>query len=282
MTAPFRHVAVLGAGLVGGSFALALKRAFPETQIVGWDRPEVLARARERGAVDVAADSLAAACHQADLVYVALPVEETIRRLPAIAAAVSPNVLVTDAGSTKSAICRAAATAFSAPRKFIGGHPIAGREEGGIENAGADLFRGTPYVLIGGGEEDDCGRRFVAVVEAIGARPVWLPAERHDRLMAFLSHLPQLASVALAETVLDGAGDAAATLAGTGLRDTLRLAGSPHAVWADICRTSPDLNEALARLIASLEQIRARLKTGDLTGDFDRASRLYKILRGIE
>jgi prephenate dehydrogenase len=284
MTAPFRHVAVLGTGLLGGSFALALKRAFPETQIVGWDRPEVLARAREPGAVDAAAGSLAAACRQADLVYIALPVEETIRRLPEIAASALPDALVTDAGSTKSSICRGAAAAFGPPRKFIGGHPIAGREEGGIENADADLFRGTPYVLIGpGGEEgDERCRRFVAVVNAIGARPVWLPAERHDRLLAFLSHLPQLASVALAETVLDGAGDAAATLAGTGLRDALRLAGSPYAVWADICRTSPDLDEALARLIASLEQIRSRLKTGDLAGDFDRASRLYKILRGIE
>lgn len=283
MPAPFRRVAVLGTGLVGGSFALALKRTAPGIRIVGWDRPEVLARARSRGAIDHEAAGLAEACADSELIYVALPVEETIRRLPAIAAAAPVAALVTDAASTKLLVCRAAEREFSPPKQFVGGHPIAGREQGGIENAGPDLFRGAAYALIGSAEDaGERGARLVAALEAIGARPAWLSPEAHDRRMAFLSHLPQLAAVALAETVFAGAGDSVASLAGPGLRDSLRLAGSPYAVWEDICRTSPDLDDALVRLIAALEEIRRRLGAGDLAGDFERAGNLYKILRGIE
>jgi prephenate dehydrogenase len=291
MTPPFRRVTILGSGLIGGSFALALRRAYPEIRITAWDREEVLARARERGAIDEGTTDLAAACVEADLVYVALPVEVTIHRLPEIAAAVSPQALVTDATSTKSAVCEQARLAFQPPRLFLGGHPIAGRERSGIDHADPGLFRAAPYILIGepggpespsGEAEDDRVRRFVDVIHAIGVRPAWLDAAAHDRLFAFLSHLPQLASIALAETVLEGAGDAAATLAGPGLTDSLRLAGSPYDLWAGICRTSPALDDALARLIATLERIRAGLAAGTLASDFDRAARLYKILRRIE
>jgi prephenate dehydrogenase len=291
MTPPFRSAAILGCGLIGGSFAMALRRAFPEIQITGWDREDILARARERGAIDEASSDLASACREADLVYVALPVELTIHRLTEIAAAVSAEALVTDTASTKSAVCEKARVAFAPPRLFLGGHPIAGRERGGIDNADPDLFRNAAYVLIGApGDpessaaeaENDRIRRFIDVIHAIGARPAWLDAAAHDRLFAFLSHLPQLASVALAETVLEGAGDAAATLAGPGLADSLRLAGSPYDLWAGICRTSPALDDALASLIAALERIRAGLATGALADDFARASRLYKILHHIE
>jgi prephenate dehydrogenase len=291
MTSPFRRVAILGCGLIGGSFALALRRAFPEIAIIGWDREEILALARERGAIDEGSLDLAAGCDEADLVYVALPVEVAIHRLPEIAAAVPAQALVTDAASTKTAVCELARMAFAPPRLFLGGHPIAGREKGGIDNADADLFRDAPYVLIGrpgepepsaANAEDGRIQGFIKVIQAIGARPAWLDAAAHDRLFAFLSHLPQLASVALAETVLEGAGDAAATLAGPGLADSLRLAGSPYDLWEGICRTSPALDDALARLIATLERIRAGLATGAVADDFARAARLYKILRHIE
>jgi prephenate dehydrogenase len=293
MTLPFRRVAVLGSGLVGGSFALALRRAFPAIHILGWDRAEVLARARERGAIDEGTDNLASACGGADLVYIALPIEEAIRLLPEIAAVVSPEALVTDASSTKAAICAEAGVAFSPPRLFLGGHPIAGRERGGIECADPELFRGAPYVLAkaasaknaadaGESRRDARVEKFLEVIEAIGARPVWLDASEHDRLFAYLSHLPQLAAVALAETVLEGAGEAASQLAGPGLADALRLAGSPFSVWAGICRTNPELRGALDELIAALERIRERLRDAELRDDFQRANRLYKILRRIE
>ncbi|MDE3135606.1 MAG: prephenate dehydrogenase/arogenate dehydrogenase family protein [Acidobacteriota bacterium] len=291
MMPPFRRVAILGCGLIGGSFALALRRAFPEIAINGWDRDEVLARARERAAIDDGSTDLGAACREADLVYVALPVEVIVHRLPEIAAAAPAQALVTDAASTKTAVCERARLSFFPPRLFLGGHPIAGRERGGIDHADPDLFRNATYVLIGqsgerepSGEEAEDARipRFIDVIHEIGAQPTWLDAAAHDRLFAFLSHLPQLASIALAETVLEGAGDAAATLAGPGLADSLRLAGSPYELWEGICRTSPALDDALARLIATLERIRSGLATGALGDDFARAARLYTILRHIE
>jgi prephenate dehydrogenase len=283
MPLPFRRVAILGVGLIGGSFAFAFRRAFPAAFITGWDRPEVLNRASERGVIDQSCAELAAACRDADLVYLALPVEESIRRLPEVAAAVPDHSLVTDSGSTKTRVCEAARQTFFPPRLFLGGHPIAGRELGGCENASADLFSGTPYILIGNPESiDERVSRLVFVIREIGARLLWLDAENHDHLIAYLSHLPQLAAVALAETVLDGTGEAAASLAGPGLRDTLRLAGSPYALWADICRTSPSLGEAVDRLIAALERLRSRIGSDALAEDFERSARLYKILRGIE
>lgn len=283
MPSSFRRVTVLGVGLIGGSFALAFRRAFPSAHIAGWDRPEVLDRALERGIIDQAFADLPAACRDAELIYVALPVGESIRRLPEIAAVSAAHSLVTDAGSTKIRIGEVARQAFVPPRLFLGGHPLAGRELGGCEHASADLFAGAPYVLIGrAAVQDERASGLVIVVEAIGARPVWLEADEHDRIIAFLSHLPQIAAVAMAETVLDGAGESAASLTGPGLRDSLRLAGSPYAMWADICRTSPCLDEAIGRLIDSLERIRSRISSDALAEDFERAAQLYRILRGME
>ncbi|HVB33231.1 MAG TPA: prephenate dehydrogenase [Patescibacteria group bacterium] len=281
MSAPFPRATVLGVGLIGGSFALALRRAFPAVRVAGWDRGEVLDRALERGIIDRASTDLSGACRDADLVYLSLPVEESIRRLPEIAAAVPAGSLVTDSGSTKTLVCDAAQKAFLPPRLFLGGHPITGKELGGCEHASADLFSGAPYVLAGeSGPQDERISRLTAVIEAMGARPVWLAAERHDYLIAFLSHLPQIAAVALAETVLAETGEAAASLAGPGLRDSLRLAGSPYALWADIFHTSPCLDEAIERLIASLERLRSRVSSGALAEDFEQSGHLYKILRG--
>jgi prephenate dehydrogenase len=283
MPIPFPRVTILGVGLIGGSFALAYRRAYPEARIAGWDRGEVLAHAMERGIIDQAFSDLAPACREADLVYVALPIEESIRRLPEIAAAVPAGALVTDAGSTKIAVCAAARQAFLPPRLFLGGHPITGKELGGWENATVDLFTGAPYILMGRPEaQDDRVARLVKAMEAIGARPVWLGAKEHDHAMAFLSHLPQITAVALAEAVLEGVGEVAMPLAGPGLRDSLRLAGSPIAVWSEICRTSPNLDEAIGKLIAMLEQIRSRIGSGRLEEDFERSARVYRILRRLE
>jgi len=287
MSAPFHRVAILGVGLIGGSFALALRRAFPDVHVAAWDRREVLDRARQRGIIDQAFEDLAAACRDRDLVYLALPVEESIRRMPEIAAATPADSLVTDSGSTKVFVCDAARQAFPPPRLFLGGHPVTGKELGGCEHASADLFSGASYVLIQDpgsqpASQDARAGRLAGVIETIGARLVWLDAAEHDRLIAFLSHLPQIAAVALAETVLEGAGEAAGSLAGPGLRDSLRLAGSPYALWADICRTSPSLDEAIGRLVGSLERVRSRLRSDDLAEDFQQSARLYKILRGME
>ncbi|MGA7917118.1 MAG: prephenate dehydrogenase/arogenate dehydrogenase family protein, partial [Candidatus Acidiferrales bacterium] len=138
---PFLRVAILGTGLIGGSFGLAVRKEFPHIEVVGFDRPDVLAAACAREAVEETAKDISKAIRGADLIYIALPIGATIDALPAIAAAAKSDALVTDSGSTKVAICRAAQRAFQKNARFLGGHPMSGRESSGIAQADADLFR---------------------------------------------------------------------------------------------------------------------------------------------
>jgi prephenate dehydrogenase len=293
MAASFRRVAVLGTGLIGGSFALALRRHFPDSVVIGWDKTHVLRHALERGAIHEGIPDLTLAVSGADLVYVALPVGHTIELLPDIARLAGPNALVTDAASTKRSVCAVAAESFhSGGAHFLGGHPMAGKEISGIEAADANLFRGSKYALIhpsatekGNKERQPRVAAFVAVVEKLGAEPVWLEAEVHDRAAAVVSHLPQLLSVALAGVVRDQTDETGlpVTLAGRGLRDALRLAGSPYSVWRDIILTNSDnLERVLDLMIQALEQVRSDLRTRALEEEFSAAGELYKILRDLQ
>ncbi len=201
---PLRRVAIVGTGLIGGSFALALRRQFPSVSLVGFDRPEVLESARALGAVQEISATLAGAVRGADLVYVALPVGATIEALSEIAADAGANALVTDACSTKDVICRAAKATFASGARFLGGHSMAGKEQPGIDRADAELFRGAPYALIGSeNDTDERVRGFAETVRAMGANPVWCDAETHDWAVGIVSHLPQLVSIALARVVQD-------------------------------------------------------------------------------
>jgi len=297
--AAFHRVAVLGTGLVGGSFALAARRALPAARIVGWDKEDVLRQAEARGAIHERCADVYSAVSAADLVYVALPIGVTLDLLPEIARHAGLRTLVTDACSTKVAVCRAAASHFRAGALFLGGHPIAGREMSGIAQADAELFRGAKYVLIGevetspadaGGAaapsiEDARVASFVALVEALGAQPVWLDAETHDWAVAIISHLPQMVAVALANVVHDETDETGlpVTLAGSGLRDALRLAGSPHVLWRDIALTNREnIGRALDRVAQAIEDLRARLASRELEEQFDAANELYKLLRELK
>jgi len=291
------RIAVLGTGLIGGSFALAVRQAFPGTRIVGWDKPSVLERALELRVVDEAKPGLQEALEGADLVYVALPVGLAIERLPEIARQVPGHALVTDACSTKRAICSAAQKCFPDGVLFLGGHPMAGSELSGIEGADASLFQGAKYALVraeGGaisgehagraGHEDERITNFVRLIEAIGARPIWMDAVTHDRAAAFVSHLPQLISVALAGVTREATDQTGLplTLAGRGLRDALRLAGSPYSVWRDIVLTNTDnLDMALDRLTQAIEHLRAHLSQRELEEEFAAANDVYKLLHNL-
>jgi prephenate dehydrogenase len=285
-TIEFRCIAVLGTGLIGGSFALAVRQRFPSVHLVGWDRSEILQRAQERGAIDEAFTDLASALAGADLVYVALPVGHTLELLPEIARRVAANALVTDASSTKSQISRLAAECFRGSAAFLGGHPMAGKETSGIEAAEADLFRGAKYVLIG--EEAEASlreRQFAALVADLGAQPVWMDAETHDWAVTIVSHLPQMLAVALAGVVdeeMDETG-LPVTLAGRGLRDMLRLAGSPYSIWRDISLTNTtNIARALDRVSQAIEDLRTRLRSRDLETEFTRANEVYKMLKEMK
>jgi prephenate dehydrogenase len=293
MAASFRRVAVIGTGLIGGSFALALRKYFPDSVVVGWDKTQVLRHALERGAIHEAIPDLTLAVAGADLIYVALPVGHTIELLPEIARLAPPNALVTDASSTKRSVCTVAAESFhKGGAHFLGGHPMAGKEISGIAAADANLFRGSKYALIHPSAREKADKQreprvagFVALIEKLGAEPVWLEAEAHDRAAAVVSHLPQLLSVALAGVVRSQTDETGLpiTLAGRGLRDALRLAGSPYSVWRDIILTNSDnLERVLDQMIQALEQVRSDLRTRALEEEFSAAGELYKILRDLQ
>jgi prephenate dehydrogenase len=276
---------VLGTGLIGGSFGLAVRAANPNIPVIGWDRPEVLDRAVARGAITSPASSLHSAVSGADLVYIALPVGAIIEHLPEIERVAPPGALVTDTGSTKAAICRIAAHEFGHEKLFIGGHPIAGRELGGIDNADANLFRGAKYVLVGDEQEPRSARFAHWLANLLGAQTVWLDADTHDWATAIVSHLPQLVSVALASVMENETDETGlpASLAGAGLRDLARLAGSPYIIWRDICLTNTDnISRALDRLAQALDHLRTRLASRELEKEFAAANSLYKSLHNLE
>ncbi len=290
---PGRHlinrVTILGTGLIGGSFALALRKYTDGIGISGWDRADVIREAQARTVVDQGfSGELAPALRDADLIYIAMPIAATLDLLPEIARHAPAHALVTDAGSTKARILQSAEEVFpaeSGPR-FLGGHPIDGRELSGIAHADGDLFRGHTYALIGASSAQDDPRisAFVKILEKIGARPMWLGEPQHDYAVGLASHLPQLAAVALAGFLYDRLDENGLriTLAGPGLRDSLRLAGSPYSTWRDIVLTNQEvLGAALDLLARRLDDLRERLASRELEADFDAANELYKLLRSL-
>jgi prephenate dehydrogenase len=283
------RVTILGTGVIGGSFALALRKYTAEMHITGWDRPDVVREARSGGFVDEAfTGELAPSLRNADLIYIALPIGVTLDLLPEIARRAPAHALVTDACSTKVRIGQAAEELFPSSNGpfFLGGHPMAGRELAGLAHADADLFRGNAFALIGASSLQDDPRisAFVKILEKIGARPLWLGAQQHDYGVGLASHLPQLAAVALASFLYDRLDENGLpiTLAGPGLRDSLRLAGSPYATWRDIVLTNQEVLSAALDLFARrLDDLREKLASRELEADFDAANELYKLLRSL-
>jgi prephenate dehydrogenase len=283
------RVTILGTGLIGGSFALALRKYTTDMHIAGWDRPDVIREAQSTGAFDESfSGELALALRNADLIHIALPIAVTLDLLPEIARHAPSHALVTDACSTKVRITQAADELFPSANGpfFLGGHPMAGRELAGIAHADAELFRGNAYALIGASslQEDPRISAFVKILEKIGARPLWLGAQQHDYGVGLASHLPQLAAVALASFLYDRLDENGLpiTLAGPGLRDSLRLAGSPYSTWRDIVLTNQEVLSAALDLFARrLDDLHEKLASRELEADFDAANELYKLLRSL-
>jgi prephenate dehydrogenase len=281
---PFARAAILGTGLIGGSFGLGLRKHFPAVTVTGFDRPEVADRALARGAIQRVAASLDDAVRDADLIYLALPIGRILEVLPRIAEHAKPGALVTDAGSTKAQICREAAKVFaSGGTRFLGGHPIAGKETSGIEFADENLFVGSRYALIA--TENDSDARVLAfgeILKALGATPVWCDAETHDWAVGIASHLPQMLSVALAGVVRDEADETGLplALAGPGLLDMLRLAGSPFNLWRDVTHTNKEnISRALDRMTQAIDHLRVNLTSKELEEEFRGANEVYKSLK---
>ena len=277
-----KKIALLGVGLIGGSLGLAWKKHRPELVIVGYDEADVLEEALRRGAIDGRAADPAAAVRAADLVVLAAPIGAILRLMETIAPHLKRGAVVTDVGSVKAPVAQHARDVLPAANPFVGGHPMAGSEKGGIAHADAFLFENATYVLspppdVG---PDALPARFpdlVALVQATGARLLVLEAERHDRIAATVSHLPQLLAVTLMNAAAEAnrEDEAFLRLAAGGFRDMTRIASSPFAMWRDVlvANEGPIL-DALGRFAAAFQRTRNRLLEDDpdaLADAFDAA-----------
>lgn len=273
----FQTVGIVGVGLIGGSFALALREAGFAGRIVGVSSAKTVTVARERGVIDDGLE-LEEAARAADLLYLARPVSRILEDLGVVAEHARAGCLVTDAGSTKGAVVARAQQAFVASdAQFLGGHPMAGKAASGVAAAEAGLFRGAPYVLTPAAAhelETEPAQVLSEWIGRIGARAISLPPGEHDEIVAFTSHLPQLAATALSravdQNVLDRDGS---RVAGGGLRDMTRLAESPYEMWRDIFATNAGpVGRALDRYIEVLGHLREQLTQPGLAEEFRHAA----------
>ena len=291
----FDKIGIVGLGLIGGSIALAARQLWPKALVIGVDNKDVLETAMRLHAIDVASDDLIVLA-EADLVILAAPVKTNIALLAELDENIHQPAIVTDTGSTKRGMVEAAA---SLPLRFtfIGGHPLAGAAQGGLEHARPDLFQGRPWLLTfssargddvrasarpGGDDLADPGLiKLTEFVQALGAVPRVMGVQAHDRLLAFLSHLPQLTASALMQVVGNAVGQDGLALAGRGLADTTRLASSPPDIWRDIAATNADeIGPALDALIALLRDLRKDLPDGETLSDvFADAARWRAMLK---
>jgi prephenate dehydrogenase len=283
---PIRHITIVGTGLIGGSLGLALKKRKFAGRIVGCDRASVLERAREIGAIDEGFTNPADAVRGSHVIVLATPVIAIIDLIERLGPALPARALLTDVGSTKTGIVAAASKALgkNAARQFLAGHPMAGKEQSGVEFADAELFSGAAWFLTPFPEQDvyaGISGEFLAWVEKLGARIASVDAADHDRYCAWISHLPQMISTALAASLVDEFGDDAPLLesGGRALREMTRISASPYSMWRDIAITNKaNLSDALMKLEQRLAHIRESLDSKELAMEFERAHLLRKEL----
>ena len=275
-------VAIVGTGLIGASFGLALRQAGFIGPILGVSSERALADAVAVGAIDRGV-TLAEAAGQAELVFLSQSIGRILDTLRHLDPLLRPGALVTDAGSTKNEIVDHARQ-FIRRGQFLGGHPMAGKELRGAAAAEAGLFQGCTWVLTPDEPaelETPAARAFRDWLERIGARLVALDCDEHDRVVAFTSHLAQLASTALASSVGENLSEERhLRVAGPGLRGMTRLALSSYDLWRDILATNAEqIDRALSRYVQKMEYIRDNLRTRQLQNEFARGADLAARLR---
>jgi prephenate dehydrogenase len=282
------RIAILGTGLLGTSVGLALRAAGYRGSITGWNRgAEGAQQSLAIEAIDaIAADPLQAA-RASQVVVLSVPIYATLDLMEQLSPVLGPDHMVTDVGSTKAQITEAAGRLFNTPEHaaFLPGHPMAGKERGGAELGDANLFRGAVWLFteVPTWERSSAASALIKTwrewVAAIGARAIDIDAERHDEMVAWVSHLPQFTATALSALLEDEVGDAPELrdVGGRALREMTRLGASPYSMWRDIALTN---TAAIERALFALEQrlahLRENLRTPGLRDEFDRANQFRK------
>jgi prephenate dehydrogenase len=266
-----RKVAIFGVGLIGGSFGLALRKWGFDGDIVGVSSPRAIAAAVNRGVIS-SGMNLREAAQWADLIYLAQPVGRILQTIEQLQPLISSDCLVTDAGSTKTQIVKKAAKSLAA-HQFLGGHPLTGKEQRGVEAADGALFQQRPYVLTPTGPETHNTAIFRCWLARLGAEVIDMSPEEHDTTVAFTSHLPQLLSTALARTLAVQNNTKVDAVFGQGLLDMTRLALSPADLWSSILATNKDaIDSALDAFSRTLAELRNSIGTEDLDSLFTSAN----------
>jgi prephenate dehydrogenase len=280
-----RQITIIGTGLIGGSLGLALrKKKFPG-RIIGCDREAALARARGRGAIDAGTSNPAAAIRGSQVVVLATPVLAIMDLIDRLGPVLPAKALLTDVGSTKAGVVARAINVFGdhAGKRFLAGHPMAGKESSGVDYADADLFQNAVWFvtpLPGQSLNDGVLAEYASWLDRIGARIAMLPAEEHDRLCAWISHVPQMISTALAAALVEEFGGEAPLLpaGGRALQEMTRISASPYSMWRDIAISNQkNLEKALWKVEQHLAHIRENLTTRQLAEEFERAHQLRKV-----
>jgi prephenate dehydrogenase len=279
-----RQITIIGTGLIGGSFGLALKKRRFRGRIVGCDREPVLKRAQKLSVIDEGESNPLRAVRGSQVIVLATPVGAIIELIDRLGPTLSPQTLLTDVGSTKAEILSRAKKIFgsNAGNRFLAGHPMAGKEHSGVEFADPDLFQGAAWLVTpspGQNVHDGLSGEFLKWVKKIGARVSTIDAEEHDQLCAWISHLPQLISTALAGLLVDEFGDKPMLEAGgRALSEMTRISASPYSMWRDIALTNKNnIQQTLMKLEQRLAHLRENLDTRELAMEFERAHRLRDI-----
>ena len=283
-TLSIRQITIIGNGLIGGSLGLALKKHRFAGRIVGCDRPAVLERARDRGAINEGHTNPSDAVRGSEVIVLATPVSGIIDLIGQVGRVLPPKTLLTDVGSTKAEVLRRAVSVFgkNTRHRFLAGHPMAGKEQSGVEFAEPDLFQGNAWFVTpapGQNVYEGLSGEFLEWVEKIGARIAGIDAEQHDELCAWISHLPQMISTALAASLVEEFGVDAPLLeaGGRALREMTRISASPYSMWRDIALTNKkNIRQALLKLEQRLAHIRESLDRRELAEEFERAHHLRK------
>lgn len=266
-----QRIGIIGVGLIGGSLALAWKNRLEEIEIVGFDERSVLDRALERGAIDRGAAAIEHAVSDADVIVIATPIRSILGILEDIAPHLKAGAIVTDVGSVKRPVAATARDVLPDNVVFVGGHPMAGSERRGIDHADALLFENATYVLCPPPDVDETAFReqqsaFLNLIQTTGGQVILLSPDRHDRIAAVVSHLPQLLAVALMNQARQENDEDEATLklAAGGFRDMTRIASSPFSVWRDILAANHNpILDVLSAFATGLQHLRHRVAAED-------------------
>jgi prephenate dehydrogenase len=282
----FKKITIIGVGLIGGSLGLALKEKNPNFKIVGIDKQEIIEKAITRGAIDKGTVNLEEGIKEADIIIIATPVKTILNILTQINPFLKKGCLITDTGSTKQQIVQKANKVLSKDTLFIGGHPMAGSEECGIESADPYLFHNKTYILTPA-HKSNLGalEKISLLIKMIGAKKLILDPLEHDRIVGAVSHLPQIMAVSLINMISELAqkenNNNYFKAVGEGFKDMTRIALSPCKIWEDICDTNKEaILEMIQKFKLYLNLMEDKLKNdpSSLKEEFQKASKLRETL----